>query len=66
MITFLLKIVLLGHGPQTGKCVSSDRQQYRWPELKNQSGFTPSASYSQKVCEVQTWCPVEDDRSQLF
>jgi len=35
------------HGPQTGRCVRSDRQ----------------ANVS--VCEISSWCPVEDDRLLL-
>jgi len=50
------------HGPQTGRCVPSDRHQDRWPDLKETSDFTSSSSYSLSVCEIQSWCPVEDDR----
>ena len=41
-----------GHGPQTGRCVPSDRAQ---PSLVT----TESPGH---VCEIQSWCPVEDDR----
>ena len=41
-------IILPGHGPTTGRCVLSDR-----PHLMAQ-GVT--------VCEIQSWCPTEDDR----
>ena len=37
-----------GHGPTTGRCVLSDR-----PHLLDR-GVT--------VCEIQSWCPTEDDR----
>ena len=55
-----------GHGPQTGRCVPSDRRQDRWPDLKETSDFTSSSSYSLSVCEIQSWCPVEDDRSDRW
>ncbi len=35
-----------GHGPMTGRCVVSDR------DLAKQV----------RVCEIHSWCPVEDDR----
>ena len=54
-----------GHGPQTGRCVPSDRHQDRWPDLKETSDFTSSSSYSLSVCEIQSWCPVEDDRCEI-
>ena len=41
-----------GHGPQTGRCVPSDRAR---PSLVT----TEPPGH---VCEIQSWCPVEDDR----
>ena len=34
-----------GHGPMTGRCVPSDRFDFR----------------DKKVCEIESWCPVERD-----
>ena len=42
-----------GHGPCTGKCVKSDRLG---------SSKHQNVPY---VCEIQSWCPVEDDRLVL-
>ena len=44
--------IMSGHGPMTGRCVPADRRG-RGGEEKIQ------------VCEVQSWCPVEDDRLVL-
>ena len=40
--------VVAGHGPVTGRCVLTDRP------LLAARGVT--------VCQIQSWCPVEDDR----
>ena len=41
-------MTIVGHGPTTGRCVLSDR-----PHL---------AAKGVTVCEIQSWCPTEDDR----
>ena len=41
-----------GHGPLTGRCVRADRHLSDQGELP-------------QVCEIQSWCPVEDDRRIL-
>ena len=43
---------LSGHGPQTGRCVPSERSL--WVDYGVNTTTT--------VCEIQSWCPVEDDR----
>ena len=43
-----LKNIYAGHGPTTGRCVPSDR--------------LPLAEAGVTVCEIQSWCPTEDDR----
>ena len=47
------RFVLPGHGPLTGRCVRADRQ-----------GQGEQAQVTH-VCEIQSWCPVEDDRRIL-
>ena len=42
-----------GHGPLTGRCVVADRR----------AGGEDSPVL--QVCQVQSWCPVEDDRRIL-
>ena len=44
--SFLLRSA--GHGPVTGRCVATDRARL--------------AARGVTVCEIQSWCPVEDDR----
>ena len=44
--SFLLRAA--GHGPVTGRCVATDRARL--------------AARGVTVCEIQSWCPVEDDR----
>ena len=39
-----------GHGPQTGRCIPNDK---------------PASHDTTYVCEIQSWCPVEDDRLLL-
>ena len=39
-----------GHGPQTGHCIPTDK---------------PIKYGNISVCEIQSWCPVEDDRLLL-
>ena len=46
-------LCLQGHGPLTGRCVRADRQ-----------GQGEQAQVTH-VCEIQSWCPVEDDRRIL-
>ena len=43
-----MRYIIAGHGPVTGRCVLTDRP------LLAAGGVT--------VCEIQSWCPVEDDR----
>ena len=47
--SFLLRSA--GHGPVTGRCVATDRARL--------------AARGVTVCEIQSWCPVEDDRLTL-
>ena len=44
---------MLGHGPLTGRCVLADR------------GGEGELARRPHVCEIQSWCPVEDDRRIL-
>ena len=46
----LFSLNILGHGPHTGRCVPTDR---------------PHKFGNISVCEVSSWCPIEDDRLVL-
>ena len=43
--------MLSGHGPQTGRCVPTDKPD-KYGMMTN-------------VCEIQSWCPVENDQLLL-
>ena len=42
-----LILIFSGHGPQTGRCIPTDK---------------PTKYGNITVCEIKSWCPVEDDR----